>query len=61
MLCASAGAADSVCLPDVSVLADRRGVWEKRHTVSPYRFPAIVALRSARISPDLASSVALDL
>ena len=29
--------------------------------MSPYRSPAMVALRSARISPDFASSVALDL
>ena len=58
MPCATAGSAEAA---DCAVLTDRRGVWEKRQTVSPYRLPAKVALKSAKISPDFASSIALDL
>lgn len=44
---------------EVAVLTVTRGAKEKRQTVSPYREPAMVARRSARISPDFASSDAL--
>ena len=59
-LAAAVGAGAAVAGTGV-FLADNLGVRVKRQTVSPYRLPAGVALKSARTSPDLASSMALDL